>query len=205
MSASLSSFRLFLSGSFCGTEGARGLASSSARLVAAASGPGRAGWRARCSGQRSSQAGRRGKAPSPPRFTHPPCGEAMGACCSPRGGTQTRAGREVVAPGRGARKEENVLPKPGCGARRRLQPFPPETEEAGEEEAENAEEEVARRARLASRRDSRARAGERGGGRPKAGRSRAARGLARPGIADRSIRQAAAPPRPPGPRRGKPR
>lgn len=149
LSASLSSFRLFLSGSFCGTEGARGLASSSARLVAAASGPGRAGWRARCSGQRSSQAGRRGKAPSPPRFTHPPCGEAMGACCSPRGGTQTRAGREVVAPGRGARKEENVLPKPGCGARRRLQPFPPETEEAGEEEAENAEEEVARRARLA--------------------------------------------------------
>ena len=33
--------------------------------------------------------------------------------------------------------------------RRSLQPFPPETEEAGEEEAENAEEEVARRARLA--------------------------------------------------------
>lgn len=33
--------------------------------------------------------------------------------------------------------------------RRRLQPFPPETEEAGEEEAENAEEEVARSARLA--------------------------------------------------------
>lgn len=73
----------------------------------------------------------------------------MGACCSPRGETQTRAGREAVAPGRGARKEENVLPKPGCGARRRLQPFPPETEEAGEEEAENAEEEVAGRARLA--------------------------------------------------------
>lgn len=38
--ASLSSFRLFLSGSFCITEGARGLESSSARLVAAASGPG---------------------------------------------------------------------------------------------------------------------------------------------------------------------
>lgn len=40
LSASLSSFRLFLSGSFCETEG--GLASSSARLVAAARGPGRA-------------------------------------------------------------------------------------------------------------------------------------------------------------------
>ena len=38
--ASLSSFRLFLSGSFCVAEGARGLESSSARLVAAARGPG---------------------------------------------------------------------------------------------------------------------------------------------------------------------
>ena len=82
---------------------------------------GRAGWQPRCSGQRSSQAGRRGKEPCWPRFTHLPSGEAMGACWS---GTRIRAGREAVAPRRGGRKEESVLPKPGCGAQKEAAAFP---------------------------------------------------------------------------------
>ena len=148
---------------------------------------------ARCSGQRSSQAGRRGKAPSQPRFTHLPCGEAMSACCSPSGETQIRVGREVVAPGRGARKEENVLPKPGCGAQKEPAAFPSRNGRGGGGGGGKCgggggpacEASKGRRA-YGRRRGSRARGGEGGRGRPKARCSRAARGLTRPGIADRS-------------------
>ena len=136
----------------------------------------------------------------------------MSACCSPSGETQIRVGREVVAPGRGARKEENVLPKPGCGAQKEPAAFPSRNGRGGGGGGGKCgggggpacEASKGRRA-YGRRRGSRARGGEGGRGRPKARCSRAARGLTRPGIADRSIRQAAAPSRPPGPRRGKPR
>ena len=102
------------------------LASSSARPVAAAmwGGADQAGWQPSCSGQRSSQAGRRGKEPSRPRFTHLVSGEVKGVYSSPSLGTQIRAGKEVVVLGRRELTEENVLPKPGCGAQEEAAVFP---------------------------------------------------------------------------------
>ena len=99
----------------------------------------------------------------------------MSACCSPSRETQIRVGREVVAPGRGARKEENVLPKPGCGAQKEPAAFPSRNGRGGGGGGGKCgggggpacEASKGRRA-YGRRRGSRARGGEGGRGRPKA-------------------------------------
>lgn len=128
----------------------------------------------------------------------------------PASGPRSEQERRLWCWGEGSLRRKTYYLSRDAERRRRLQSFPPETEEAGEEEEENAEEEVAGRARQAEGRQAssrklspKARGGEHGGSQRRARRSRAAGCLARPGIANHSIRQAAAHPFPPGPWRGK--
>lgn len=89
----------------------------------------------------------------------------------PASGPRSEQERRLWCWGEGSLRRKTYYLSRDAERRRRLQSFPPETEEAGEEEEENAEEEVAGRARQAEGRQAssrklspKARGGEHGAG-----------------------------------------